>query len=68
MLARNLGRDGETVEIVSLEDLTPGLADMLTVVLVGNSRTRLIERGQGRWIYTPRGYGDRIQATVKRAP
>ena len=56
VLARNLGRDGETVEVIRLDELTPERADMLTVILVGNSRTRAIERGGKGWVYTPRGY------------
>ncbi len=56
VLARNLGRDGETVEVIRLDELEPERADMLTVILVGNSRTRAIERGGKGWVYTPRGY------------
>jgi cobalt-precorrin 5A hydrolase/precorrin-3B C17-methyltransferase len=56
VLARNLGRDGETVDVIRLDELTPERADMLTVILVGNSRTRAIERGAKGWVYTPRGY------------
>ena len=59
VLARNLGRDGETVEVIRLDELTPDHADMLTVILVGNSRTRAIERGTKGWVYTPRGYADK---------
>jgi cobalt-precorrin 5A hydrolase/precorrin-3B C17-methyltransferase len=29
---------------------------MLTTVLVGNSQSRVIDRGVNRWVYTPRGY------------
>ena len=56
LIARNLGRPGEEVKIIPLADLGPGDADMTTLVLIGNSRTRLITRGQRRWLYTPRGY------------
>ncbi len=55
-LVRNVGRDGEKIDVVRLDELVPEAADMLTVVLVGNSRTRLVERGVNRWLYTPRGY------------
>ncbi|MBL6958293.1 MAG: precorrin-3B C(17)-methyltransferase [Rhodospirillales bacterium] len=61
VLARNLGRDGETVDVISLEELTPDHADMLTLVLIGNGQTRLIERGVGRWVYTPRGYAKKME-------
>jgi cobalt-precorrin 5A hydrolase/precorrin-3B C17-methyltransferase len=56
ILARNLGRAGESVEVIDLDTLSPDLVDMLTLVLIGSSHTRLIRRGQGRWVYTPRGY------------
>lgn len=57
VLARNLGRDGETVRVVALGELGPGDADMVTTVIVGSSRTRTVERGDGgRWVYTPRGH------------
>ncbi|TVR98509.1 MAG: precorrin-3B C(17)-methyltransferase [Rhodospirillales bacterium] len=55
-LVRNAGRDGEAVTVVPLSRLEPDLADMLTVVLIGNSHTRRIRRGQAEWVYTPRGY------------
>ena len=63
ILARNLGRDGETIDVIPLSDLQPKLADMLTVVLVGSTRTRLMDRGGRPRVYTPRGYGDRVGPT-----
>ena len=57
VLARNLGRDGEQVRVVTLGTLDPADVDMLTVVLVGSSESRTVARGDGRhWVYTPRGY------------
>jgi len=57
VIARNLGRAGEAVRVVELDALVPDLVDMLTVVIVGSSRTRRIERPDGgAWVYTPRGY------------
>ena len=56
VLARNLGRDAEAVSVIELKAMTPEHVDMLTVVLVGSSRTRLIQRGTHRFVYTPRGY------------
>jgi len=32
----------------------------LTLVIVGSSRTRILKLGDGRRMYTPRGYGRRI--------
>ena len=57
VLARNLGRDGESLRVTSLDALTTADADMLTLVLIGSSATRRIARGDGGvWVYTPRGY------------
>ena len=55
VLARNLGRSGQTVQVVTLQDFTPEQADMRTVILVGSSQTRTIPRPDGTvWVYTPR--------------
>ena len=56
ILARNLGRPGETVRVVPLAELNVDDVDMLTLVLVGNSETRVANRGGRDWVYTPRGY------------
>ena len=57
-IGRNLGRDGEERRVVCLSDLAGAGVDMLTIVLVGSSRTRRTE-GDPAWLYTPRGYSDR---------
>jgi cobalt-precorrin 5A hydrolase / precorrin-3B C17-methyltransferase len=54
-LARNLGRAGETVRITTLGALDPDAADMLTLVLIGSSATRVLPGPPAR-LYTPRGY------------
>ena len=64
VLARNLGREGESVAVIPLSELTPDSADMLTLVLIGNSQTRNIERGQNRWVYTPRGYESKLSVVA----
>jgi cobalt-precorrin 5A hydrolase/precorrin-3B C17-methyltransferase len=57
VLGRNLGRTGETVNVISLEQLTPAHADMRTVLLIGSTKTRTIQRADGKvWVYTPRTY------------
>ena len=61
ILARNLGRDCETIQIIDLKDLTADLVDMLTLVMIGSSDTRAITRGTRRWVYTPRGYAGKMQ-------
>jgi cobalt-precorrin 5A hydrolase/precorrin-3B C17-methyltransferase len=56
VLAKNLGRAGEMVTTVTLADLEVDMVDMLTLVLVGASTTRMIAGGGRAWAYTPRGY------------
>lgn len=51
-LVRNIGREGETMEIMTLSTLYDRQTDMFTTVFVGNSLTKEIE---GRMV-TPRGY------------
>ena len=52
VLARQLGRAEEVVELTSLEALEIESVDMLTLVLIGNSSSRVSD---GRMV-TPRGY------------
>ena len=53
-IVRNIGRDGESYEILSLERLQETQADMFTTVFIGNSNTMELN---GRMV-TPRGYKD----------
>jgi len=63
VLARNLGREGETVTVVTLSDLKVEDVDMLTLVIVGSSATRTVPRPDGGvWVYTPRGYAKKMGA------
>ncbi|MBK1687830.1 precorrin-3B C(17)-methyltransferase [Rubrivivax gelatinosus] len=48
--ARAVSTPEEQLVTVTLAEATPEMADMRTVVLVGNSATRRV----GRWVYTPR--------------
>jgi cobalt-precorrin 5A hydrolase/precorrin-3B C17-methyltransferase len=66
IVARNLGRAGEEVTIKPLEQLSAGDADMRTILLVGSSQTRAIQRNDGRlWVYTPRRFAESKQAIPK---
>ncbi|MFQ5437679.1 MAG: precorrin-3B C(17)-methyltransferase [Paracoccaceae bacterium] len=56
LLATNLGRQGEEIRYRDLCDLSVDEVDMLTVVLVGSSQSRLVHGGDGARMYTPRGY------------
>ncbi|MEC4817767.1 MAG: precorrin-3B C(17)-methyltransferase [Scytonema sp. PMC 1069.18] len=59
VFARNLGRDGESIQASTLEHLASELADMRTVIIVGSSKTRMIQRCDGgHWVYTPRRYDE----------
>lgn len=49
---RNIGRDGEQYGIMTLNEMKDFNADMFTTVIIGNSRTEIIN---GRLV-TPRGY------------
>ena len=53
--ARAVTTEDEAIQTVTLADATPDMADMRTVVLLGSSRTRIIDRdGQSPIVYTPR--------------
>ncbi|MCL1474648.1 precorrin-3B C(17)-methyltransferase [Argonema antarcticum] len=57
ILAHNLGRKGQTVTVKLLEQLAVEDADMRTVILIGSSKTRIIQQGEKKqWVYTPRHY------------
>ena len=56
LLASSLGRPEERLRHRRLDALRTADADMLTVVLVGASATRLAQLGEGPRMYTPRGY------------
>ena len=50
--ARNVSRPDETLQVHRLADVTADMADMRTLVIVGNSCTRRV----GKHVYTPRSY------------
>lgn len=54
LFARAVSTPDETLRIVPLPDARPDMADMRTMVIVGSSRTRLIQRPSGPILYTPR--------------
>ena len=51
-IARNIGRDGQSFEVMTLAQLADTAVDMFTTVFIGNSSTKIID---GRMV-TPRGY------------
>jgi cobalt-precorrin 5A hydrolase/precorrin-3B C17-methyltransferase len=57
VLGRDIGRPGQTLKVVSLDELLPDMVDMRTMVLVGSSTTCTFARAAGgSWVYTPRWY------------
>lgn len=54
IFARNVSRPDQTIKVVPLTEVTEDMADMRTVVLLGSSTTRIIERDGAPLIYTPR--------------
>lgn len=55
VFARAVGRPDEELIVTTLGAADPGAADMRTLVLVGASATRCIERpGERSWVYSPR--------------
>ena len=64
MLASSLGRPEENIRYRRLVDLHVDEVDMMTVVLVGSSNSRLAELGEGPRMYTPRGYARKIDGDL----
>ena len=54
LFARAVSRPDEAIRIATLAEATPDMADMQTVVIVGSSLTRVIDRPIGPIVYTPR--------------
>ena len=50
IFARGVSAPDERIETLTLNDATPEMADMRTLVIIGNSQTRRV----GRWVYAPR--------------
>ncbi len=68
MLATSLGRPDEHLRYRRLDALDVDEVDMLTVVLVGSSQSRLAQLGDGPRMFTPRGYARRIDGDMVHAP
>ena len=54
LFARAVSAPEEQLRVVTLGEATPEMADMRTMVIVGSSRTRLIEGAARPILYTPR--------------
>ena len=64
MLASSLGRQEEEVRYRRLDELEVDEVDMLTVVLIGSSNSRLANLGEGARMFTPRGYARKIDGDL----
>lgn len=64
MLASSLGRPEENIRYRRLDALEVDEVDMLTVVLVGSSNSKLAQLGEGPRMYTPRGYARKIDGDL----
>ena len=54
VFARAVSTDEESISVVPLTEAQPEMADMRTVVIVGSSLTRCIDREGAPLVYTPR--------------
>ncbi|MAY86480.1 MAG: precorrin-3B C(17)-methyltransferase [Pseudooceanicola sp.] len=54
IFARAVSTPEEQITCVPLTEATEDMADMRTVVILGNSATRIIPRPEGQFVYTPR--------------
>jgi precorrin-3B C17-methyltransferase len=61
IIARAVMRRDERIKTLPLSEVEASMADMSTVLIIGASTTRLIERAEGEapYVYTPRFYGAR---------
>ena len=53
-VVRNIGREGESMQLMTLRELADYPADMFTTVFIGNCQTKVV----GGRMVTPRGYRD----------
>lgn len=60
IFARNVSRPDQSIRIVELQETLPEMADMRTVVLLGNSQTRIITREGAPFVYSPRQGARRV--------
>ena len=73
VVGRDVGRPTERVVVTDLRRLDHASIDMSTVVVVGSSTTRVLDRPAGCSVYTPRSYPHAVTAgpaasTVSGAP
>jgi precorrin-3B C17-methyltransferase len=57
LFARAVSTAAEQLQVVGLQQAQAEMADMRTMVIIGSSQTRLLERSGGNLLYTPRSVG-----------
>jgi len=62
-IVRNAMREDQEIHLTALEDLAGSGIDMLTIVIIGNSQTRIL----GGKMVTPRGYREKY-GSLRSAP
>ncbi len=63
-IARNVGREDESLNVITLGELTPDHADMLSMVIIGNQTTKAFNTAERTWVYSPRGYAKKLSFLV----
>ena len=66
-LVRHAFRPGQEVTVTSLDALDPEAVDMQSILLVGNSATRLVDAARGPRMLTPRGYAGKYGLSGEQA-
>ncbi|SIR89670.1 precorrin-2 C(20)-methyltransferase [Williamsia sterculiae] len=56
VVARDVGGPHQQVGVIRIADLDPAVVDMRTMLLIGSSRTEVIDRSGGTVVFTPRRY------------
>jgi precorrin-3B C17-methyltransferase len=60
MLASAVGRKDEQIKVTNLEEFNPADVSMKTLLIIGSSSTRCIEKEGRPFVYTPRYYKDAV--------
>lgn len=55
-LVRNAARENQSIHVCTIARLDTSIVDMLSILVIGNSTTRIIDTKYGLRMLTPRGY------------
>ena len=66
VVGRAVGRPGEQLQVITLAELGSASVDMSTLVIVGSSATRVLQRSGRPVVFTPRHYGEAGAAASSR--